>query len=107
MFVKHRHVTAHHPTLFLSENSQHLGSSPGSASFKQATCHEEEWGEACPTSGNAHVGSHLESWVDVDHCAPHHLTAEVSRDELHGGRQVVPGLVALVRVVICVVKRNM
>lgn len=67
---------------------------------------EEEWGEACLTSANPHVGSHLESWVNVDDCAPHHLTAEVSWDELHGGRQVVSGLVALVRVVICVVMRS-
>lgn len=72
-----------------------------------ARCGKGDRGEAGLTFGNPHVGSHLEPGVNVNHCAPHHIAAEVSWDKLHGGRQVVSGLVALVRVVICVVMCNM
>lgn len=58
------------------------------------------------TSGDPHVGSHLEAWVDVDDGAPHHVTGKVSRDELHGGCQVVSGLVALLCAVICGAEYN-
>lgn len=58
------------------------------------------------TPGHPHVGSHLEAWVDLDDGAPHHVTGKMSRDELHGGCQVVSGLVALLCVVICVVTFN-
>lgn len=56
------------------------------------------------TPGYPHVGSHLEAWVNVDDCAPHNVTGKMSRDELHGGCQVVSGLVTLLWVVICVVR---
>lgn len=56
------------------------------------------------TPGHPHVGSHFETWVNVDDCAPHHITGKMSRDELHGGCQVVSGLVALLCVVVCVVR---
>ena len=49
----------------------------------------------CLTSRHAHVGADLEAGVDEDDGAPHHLAGEVPRDELHGGGQVVPGLVVL------------
>lgn len=57
-----------------------------------------------PTSGHAHVGPDLESWVNVDNCAPHRVTGEVSWYELHGGSQVVSGLVALLCAVICAIR---
>lgn len=56
------------------------------------------------TPGYPHVGSHLEARVDVDDCVPHDVTGEMSWDELHGGCQVISGLVALLCVVICVVR---
>ena len=54
------------------------------------------------TPGDPHVGSHLEAWVNVDDCAPHHVAGKMSGDELHGCRQVISGLVALVCAIICV-----
>lgn len=54
------------------------------------------------TSGHSHIGSHLEARVDVDDSAPHHVAGKMSGHELHGGCQVVSGLVALLCVVICV-----
>lgn len=56
------------------------------------------------TPGHAHVGTYLEAGVDVDDCAPHHVAGKMSGDELHGGCQVVSGLVALLRVVVCAVR---
>lgn len=53
------------------------------------------------TPGHAHVGPHLEARVDVDDGAPHHVTSKVPWDELHGGCQVVPWLVALLSVIVC------
>lgn len=39
--------------------------------------------------------------MHVDERAPHHVTSKVPWHELHGGSQVVPGLVALLYRVIC------
>lgn len=39
--------------------------------------------------------------MHVDECAPHHFTSKVPWHELHGGSQVVSGLVALLNRVIC------
>ena len=55
------------------------------------------------TPGDPHVGSHLEAWMNVDDCSPDHITSKMSRDKLHGGCQVISGLVALLCVVICMV----
>ena len=52
------------------------------------------------TSRHTHVGPYLEARVDEDDGAPHHFAGKVSRDELHGGSQVVSGLVVLLSSVI-------
>lgn len=33
--------------------------------------------------------------MHMDECAPHNVTSKVPWHELHGGSQVVPGLIAL------------
>lgn len=58
------------------------------------------------TSGHSHVGSHLESGVNVDDCAPHHIAGKVPWDKLHGSSQIISGLVALLCAVICVVRET-
>lgn len=52
------------------------------------------------TPGDAHVGPHLQAGVNVDDCAPHHVAGKMARDELHGGSQVVPLLIALICIVV-------
>lgn len=42
--------------------------------------------------------------MDIDDRAPHHVAGEMSWDEVHGGCQVISGLVALIWVVICVLQ---
>lgn len=52
------------------------------------------------TPGHPHVGSHLKAWMDVDNCTPHNVTCKMPRDKLHGGCQVISGLVTLLCVVV-------
>lgn len=55
---------------------------------------------ASPTSGHAHVRPHLETWVNIDDGAPSHIARKVTGYEVHGGGEVVPGLIVLICIVV-------